>query len=339
MQRYVVPMPANGSWISARGQEDVAMRSEPLALGVVVPTHNRAALLERAIASILEQTCAPDELVVVDDGSTDETALVATSFGDAVTYLRQENRGVAAARNAGVDHLSTSFVAFLDDDDVWFPSHVERMTEAIRATDGDAVLYFSDLDLEGDASGSTAWGAARFRCREPFELQADGTAWALLPRQPMTTQATVIRRDAYLACGGQAERLTTREDTHFFLRLCLGAPSCAVSGVAGRLCADATNARLTAIHREDETYWRATAWLYADILKRTKSLDGSARRELRAREAEAHLRLARIALARHSPAAFSSLARGVRHDPVLAGRRLARFMTTSAAARREAASP
>jgi glycosyltransferase involved in cell wall biosynthesis len=312
--------------------------SDQLRLGVVIPTHNRAALLERAVTSILAQTLDADEIIVVDDGSTDDTAAVVTSFGNALTYVRQENRGVAAARNEGVAQLSTPFVAFLDDDDIWSASHLERMSAAVRSTGGEAVLYFSDLELEGDAYGATAWRAARFRCLDPFELERDGTDWALLPRQPMTTQATVIRRDAYLECGGQAERLTTREDTHLFLKLSLGAPICAVSGVAGRLCADAAEDRLTSVHREDETYWKATEWLYTDILRRTPSLDSTARRELRARAAEAHLRLARIALTRHSPAAFSSLARGVRQDPVLAGRRIARFVTTSPAARRGAAS-
>jgi glycosyltransferase involved in cell wall biosynthesis len=314
------------------------LTDEPLRLGVVVPTHNRSALLERAIASILAQTRPADEVVVVDDGSTDETAAVAARFGDAVTYLRRAKSGVAAARNAGVELVTAPFVAFLDDDDVWYRFHLERMAAAIEATARRAVLYFSDLELEGDPTGSRAWDAAQFRCSEPFQLQPDGTAWALLPRHPMTTQATVIRRDAYLACGGQAERLTTREDTHLFLKLSLGEPICAVGGVAGRLCADASDARLTTLHHEDETYWRATAWLYGDIVTGKPRLDGSARHELRSRAAEAHLRLARIALARNSLAAFSSLARGARQDLPLTARRLVRLMTTSRSARRSATS-
>src|SRR5688572_29492127 len=90
-------------------------------LGVVLPTYNRAQLLRRAIESVLAQSEPADEIIVVDDGSTDDTGAVARSFGEAVTYLRQDNRGVAAARNVGVSLLTTTFVAFLDDDDVWFP--------------------------------------------------------------------------------------------------------------------------------------------------------------------------------------------------------------------------
>jgi glycosyltransferase involved in cell wall biosynthesis len=312
-----------------RAVGDVDVSSARPRIGVVVPTYNRADLLHRAIVSILDQRSPPDEIVVVDDGSADDTEAVVRSFGGAITYRHQSNRGVAAARNAGVSALSTTYVAFLDDDDTWESGHLERLRAAVDATHESAHLYFSDLAIEDQHGATTAWRLAQFRCAEPHELVADGTPWAMMPCQPMTTQATMIRRAAFLECGGQSERLTTREDTHLFLKLSLGTPVCAVAGVAGVLHADAADARLTAIHQNDDVYWGATAWLYSDILRRQPRLGVIHRRELRRRAAHAHLRLARLALGDRSAFGLLSFARAVRQDPGVAGRRLAALITKS----------
>lgn len=86
---------------------------------VVIPTYNRATLVKRAISSVLAQSYRGFELIVVDDGSEDDTARQVQSFGDSVTYMRQENRGPSAARNLGVKMARTNLIAFLDSDDWW----------------------------------------------------------------------------------------------------------------------------------------------------------------------------------------------------------------------------
>ena len=91
-------------------------------VSVVIPTFNRAEPLKRAIRSVLEQTFAPFEIVVVDDGSSDRTPEVLARFGNAVSpVFHPANRGVAAARNTGIRKSSGSLVAFLDSDDYWLP--------------------------------------------------------------------------------------------------------------------------------------------------------------------------------------------------------------------------
>jgi glycosyltransferase involved in cell wall biosynthesis len=94
-------------------------------ISCVVPVFNGAAYLLEAIASIEAQTWRPLEIIIVDDGSTDETPAVIASLGDRVRSLRQDNAGPAAARNRGVEAASGSFIAFLDSDDEWLP---EKLT-------------------------------------------------------------------------------------------------------------------------------------------------------------------------------------------------------------------
>jgi glycosyltransferase involved in cell wall biosynthesis len=94
---------------------------------VIIPTHNRADVLGRAIASVLGQTWADLELIVVDDGSTDETASVLAEFDDPrLTGMHQENKGVSSARNLGLAASGGRFIALLDSDDYWMPDKLEK---------------------------------------------------------------------------------------------------------------------------------------------------------------------------------------------------------------------
>lgn len=97
-------------------------------VSVVIPCYNQAHYLGEAIQSALHQTCQDCvEIIVVDDGSTDNTAQVASSFGERVRCIRQENRGLAGARNTGIRNASGDFVALLDADDAWLPNYLSEM--------------------------------------------------------------------------------------------------------------------------------------------------------------------------------------------------------------------
>jgi len=95
-------------------------------ISAIVPTFDRAPQLERALASIEVQTLAAGELIVVDDGSTDRTPEMVAERFPAVRYLRQENRGVSAARNRGIEAARGEWIALLDSDDEWLPEKLER---------------------------------------------------------------------------------------------------------------------------------------------------------------------------------------------------------------------
>ena len=106
------------------------------AVSVVVPTFNRSATIDRALGSVMAQTRPPDEIVVVDDGSTDTTsALVRRDFPEA-RVIEQDNRGVSAARNRGIRSSSGDVIAFLDSDDEWLPNKLEKqLAEMTRFPD------------------------------------------------------------------------------------------------------------------------------------------------------------------------------------------------------------
>ena len=94
--------------------------NKPL-VSVIIPTYNRGWILQEAIDSVLDQDFSDYELIVVDDGSNDNTREILGAYGDRITVLRQPNRGVSAARNRGINEAAGQLIAFLDSDDLWLP--------------------------------------------------------------------------------------------------------------------------------------------------------------------------------------------------------------------------
>jgi glycosyltransferase involved in cell wall biosynthesis len=113
-------------------------------VSVVIPTYNRAALVARAIASVLISIGPGDEIIVVDDGSADGTAAVVEEFGDPVRYHRIEHAGPSAARNAGLRLARGRYVAFLDSDDEWLPDKLALQRQVMRRFP-EALLSFGNL--------------------------------------------------------------------------------------------------------------------------------------------------------------------------------------------------
>src|SRR5690606_5043295 len=99
---------------------------------VVIPAYNRAHLIEETVRSVLGQTCQDFEIIVVDDGSTDDIGSALALIGDSrIRLIRQHNSGANAARNRGIDIARGPFVAFLDSDDRFLPSHLEDISDVI----------------------------------------------------------------------------------------------------------------------------------------------------------------------------------------------------------------
>ena len=101
-------------------------------VSVVIPTYNSVRYLTEAVDSVLAQTFRDLEVIVVDDGSTDETELVMRRYPEPVRYIRQKNAGVAEARNRGIREASGRYIAFLDADDTWYPHKLERQLAELR---------------------------------------------------------------------------------------------------------------------------------------------------------------------------------------------------------------
>jgi glycosyltransferase involved in cell wall biosynthesis len=157
-----------------------------LSVSTVVPTYNRAPLLVSALRSALPQCEPGDEIIVVDDGSTDDTEAVARSFGSPVVYLQTPHLGAGAARNAGVRAASGDLVALLDSDDEWMPGKLASQ-RAVMASFPDILYVFSDFGMITPTGarrhhGLLAWSEAALR---PWgDILGDGIPSEEIPGLP-----------------------------------------------------------------------------------------------------------------------------------------------------------
>ncbi len=121
-------------------------------VSVIIPTYNSVQYVVAAVQSVLAQTVKELEIVVIDDGSTDDTEAVMRGYGSPVRYIRQQNSGVAVARNRGIEESRGRYIAFLDADDTWFPHKLERQLAALDERPAYGVCYSAftvvDSDLE-----------------------------------------------------------------------------------------------------------------------------------------------------------------------------------------------
>ena len=117
-------------------------------VSVVIPAYNAADHIAATVESVIAQTVPAWEILVIDDGSTDDTGAVVRKFGDLVRLYSVPNAGVSAARNLGIDQASGEWIALLDSDDLWHPRKLERFGEFARSVDGPALL-FSDYQTFG----------------------------------------------------------------------------------------------------------------------------------------------------------------------------------------------
>jgi glycosyltransferase involved in cell wall biosynthesis len=165
-------------------------------VSVIIPVHNGAATIGRALDSVFTQTYPDYEIVVVNDGSTDDTAAVLAGYGDRIRVLNVSKGGASMARNAGVQASSGEYLAFLDDDDEWMPQKLERCVPVLEQ-EPDCVLVYT-LGLKVDKQGRTigsldgqATGSESPTVKEMLERP-----WNVVPSQFM------VRRDVFDRCGG-----------------------------------------------------------------------------------------------------------------------------------------
>ena len=114
-------------------------------VSVIIPTYNRESFIKECIESVLHQTFSDFELIVVDDGSTDDTDTIINSFGSKVQFIKQANQGPSAARNTGIRLAAGNWICFLDSDDLWLPKKLERQVEFIRKFSEIKVCYTEEI--------------------------------------------------------------------------------------------------------------------------------------------------------------------------------------------------
>jgi len=269
----------------------------PVSITAVIAAYNRELLVRRAIESCLAQERPPEEIVVVDDGSSDSTRAVSESFGARVRCFHQQNQGASEARNRGAREARSEWIAILDSDDYWAPEHLARMQRAIRATQGACGVYFGDMWCDEPTGRGRLWALSGFSIEGDHQVSSDASAWALMPRQPMMLQSSVFRREAYLGVGGMRPEYRVRGDTYLFFKLCLGRPACAVAGLGARMTSEGGAERVTTAHDRDSLdFWMSTHRMYREILDGGWVLTRPQRQAVSSRLAAAHLRLARFSL-------------------------------------------
>ena len=183
----------------------------PTSVGVVVPTFNRAHTLGRALDSVLAQTLRPSQIIVVDDGSTDATAELLAKYRDVVICLRQENRGVSAARNLGIRHCEADWVAFLDSDDEWLPEKLEAQMSALAEAPEHRIVHCEEN-----------WIRRGRRVNQARKHRKQG-GWIFrkcLLLCVISPSAALIERKLLEEIGGFNEDLPACEDYDLWLRIC-----------------------------------------------------------------------------------------------------------------------
>ena len=180
---------------------------------VVIPVYNRAALLWRALGSVRAQTFQDFEIVVVDDGSTDNPDAVVKAFADPrIRLLRQDNAGGGAARNRGIDEAKGDFIAFLDSDDVFLPHHLASMHAVLEGTSSKVAYARVQVDR--------GKGRIFLKPPRPKGLGESMADYLLCDRGFTPTSAMVVPRDAARRVRFH-ENLRAAEDTDFAIRLSL----------------------------------------------------------------------------------------------------------------------
>jgi len=204
-------------------------------ISVIVPTYNRARLIGETLDSILRQTLPPSEVIVVDDGSTDDTESAVAAYGTAVRYHRIENSGPSRARNVGVSLATQPWIALCDSDDLWLPSKLERQ---MRIHTGFPDVDYSFTDFTIVESGTWLPGS-KFDEADPNywptpSRRLGPTIWVydtpLLDRvlefQPIFVSTLVLTRDRYRGLDGYDENFSRAlaEDLEFTLRNAMRPP-------------------------------------------------------------------------------------------------------------------
>jgi GT2 family glycosyltransferase len=202
MRRFLAPPP-----------ERPVEPGQPPSFSIVIPAYQAASFVAGAVESALAQTLAAREIIVCDDGSTDDLAAALAPYAEEVVLIRKENGGLASARNAGAQVASGTFIAFLDADNSFLPDYLHALSELVTARpDLDIVTTDAYLELDGRIYARYYWGKARF-------VTADQRRGII--HQHFIFGNGAIRRDALLAVGGYDETVVA-EDTDLFTRMILG---------------------------------------------------------------------------------------------------------------------
>lgn len=204
---------------------------------VVVPLYNKATTIERCLASIAAQTLPVNRVIVVNDGSTDDSADVVEQLRGRINLdlrvVSQDNQGVSVARNRGIAEATTEFVCLLDADDAWHPGFMKTMQALIEDFPSANLYCLGHLLCESDATSKPKHG-----CPEGFRGYVDNFFLASSRGSVANSSKVAIHKEAALASGGFPEGIKIGEDLYLWIRL----------AAAGKVACDPTP--MVTVYRE-----------------------------------------------------------------------------------------
>jgi glycosyltransferase involved in cell wall biosynthesis len=205
----------------------VNIKNVPPKVSVIIPTYNRADFLAETVDSVLNQTYGDFEIIIVDDGSTDNTYQVAQTFTDPrIKYIRQENQGLSGARNSGIRCAEAEYLAFLDSDDILFPHKLEIQVQALDDNPGIGLVAGGFLYIDEHS--------------KPLEEQRSWVAWPNLDIDtwlfmcPFVCHSVLVRRSWVERVGMFDQNFRRCEDWDLWLRLSYA--GCQMSWVENIVC-------------------------------------------------------------------------------------------------------
>lgn len=179
-------------------------------VSIIIPTYNRLKFLQEAIDSVLAQHYQGYELIVVDDGSTDNTRQIAQKYSGKISYIYQENRGVSAARNRGIDKSTGEYLCFLDSDDLWKPDKLSTQVSFMDNNLDYPVCYTDEIWIRN---------GVRVNQREKHRKYGGLIFPYCLPLCIISPSSVMIRRELLDRVGGFDESLPACEDYDLWLRI------------------------------------------------------------------------------------------------------------------------
>jgi glycosyltransferase involved in cell wall biosynthesis len=180
-------------------------------VSVVIPTYNRMPFLDRALRSVLAQTVQPQEVIVVDDGSTDNTLAMLKSSYPHVKYCYQDNQGVSKARNRGIAMANFDWIAFLDSDDEWMPEKLQMQFDVVHKNSGLPLCHTEEIWIR------------RGRRVNPMHKHQKYGGYIYdkcLPLCAISPSSAIIHRTVFEQVGLFDESLPACEDYDLWLRIC-----------------------------------------------------------------------------------------------------------------------
>lgn len=190
------------------------MRPDHPLISVVLPTHNRSQFVKEAVDSVLAQTFQKFELIVVDDGSDDKTESVLEPYlhDNRVQFIKQPNRGVASARNAGMRKTSASWVAFIDSDDKWLPGKLQYQWDYISNHPEVSICQTEEIWIRN---------GVRVNPKKKHQKHSGWIFEKCIPLCIISPSSVMIHRNVFDKCGLFDETLPACEDYDLWLRIAL----------------------------------------------------------------------------------------------------------------------